>query len=128
MDPLQRLQSQYVESLRPLLLERYVGRDIRDSEAPAAVVDVAVARRNCASMLKAASALGLGFRAHMKTHKVSEGMGGRLAGITVLPCETLGSIVSQALPRGSLQSLASLVDFLQSSSLVSGPVDRLVDC
>lgn len=47
----------------------YVGKDINDVPKPAAILDVATARRHCASMLAAARALDVGFRAHIKTHK-----------------------------------------------------------
>lgn len=49
---------------------QYVGKDIADVQAPAAIVDAAVIRRNCKLMLDAAEKLGVGFRAHVKTHKV----------------------------------------------------------
>jgi hypothetical protein len=35
------------------------------------VLDAAVVRRNCKLMLDTARELGVGFRAHVKTHKVS---------------------------------------------------------
>lgn len=49
----------------------YVGQKIQDVQAPAAIIDRAVVRRNCNLMLETTSKLGLGFRAHVKTHKVS---------------------------------------------------------
>ena len=49
---------------------QFVGKNINDVAAPAAVIDAAVVRRNCKLMLETASKLGLGFRAHVKTHKV----------------------------------------------------------
>lgn len=50
----------------------YVGKRLADLEAPAAVIDAAVVRRNCAYMHDAVRTLGIGFRAHIKTHKVSD--------------------------------------------------------
>lgn len=47
-----------------------VGKRIADAQAPAAVIDAAVVRRNCKLMLDAAEQLGVGFWAHVKTHKV----------------------------------------------------------
>lgn len=65
-----QIRAQHLEALKRRLLQ-HVGRDVQDVEAPAAIVDWAVAKRNCAAMLEAVDALGLGFRAHVKTHKVS---------------------------------------------------------
>lgn len=47
-----------------------VGKQIKDIQAPAAILDAAVIRRNCKLMLETCSTLGVGFRAHVKTHKV----------------------------------------------------------
>ena len=62
--------------LRPLASQSdlqafYIGKDISNVPKPAVVLDVAIIKRHCASMLEAAKALGVGFRAHVKTHKVS---------------------------------------------------------
>jgi len=56
-----------IEDLRT----QFVGKLLEEVEPPAAVIDVAVARRNCQLMLDAAEALGVHFRSHVKTHKVS---------------------------------------------------------
>jgi D-serine deaminase-like pyridoxal phosphate-dependent protein len=53
-----------------LLKNNFVGKDIREVEAPAAVIDIAKAKRNCQTMLEVIKALGVKFRAHIKTHKV----------------------------------------------------------
>ena len=55
-----------VEGLRKI----FVGTQLQDVPLPAAVVDRAVVRRNCAQMLEACAALGVPFRPHVKTHKV----------------------------------------------------------
>lgn len=55
-----------VEELRQI----YVGKDIADVSKPCAVIDAAIIRRNCDKMIRAVKALGVGFRAHVKTHKV----------------------------------------------------------
>lgn len=52
------------------LTRLYVGKSIRDVPTPAAIMDVAVARRNCDRMLAACKDLNLSWRAHIKTHKV----------------------------------------------------------
>ena len=48
---------------------QYIGRKVADVQAPAAIIDVAVVRRNCKLMLEACEKLDVGFRAHAKTHK-----------------------------------------------------------
>ncbi|KAF4556199.1 D-serine dehydratase-like protein [Elsinoe fawcettii] len=48
---------------------QYVGKNVRSLPMPAAVLDAAVIRQNCKHMLETAKVLGLGFRAHIKTHK-----------------------------------------------------------
>ncbi|KAF9880701.1 alanine racemase domain protein [Colletotrichum karsti] len=54
------------------LRQFYVGKDVDDVPKPAVVLDVAKTRRHCKSMLDAVKALGVGFRAHVKTHKTTE--------------------------------------------------------
>lgn len=52
------------------LFQRWIGKDIADVPKPAAVLDRAIIRRHCDRMKKTVKALGVGFRAHVKTHKV----------------------------------------------------------
>lgn len=52
------------------LVDLYKGKSIGHVPTPAAVMDVAAVRRNCARMLQACKSLDLGWRAHVKTHKV----------------------------------------------------------
>ncbi|KAK4549187.1 hypothetical protein LTR36_007645 [Oleoguttula mirabilis] len=51
---------------------QYVGKKIQDVQAPAVIIDAAVVRRNCRLMLDTVQKLGVGFRAHVKTHKTTE--------------------------------------------------------
>ncbi|SPO01548.1 related to alanine racemase [Cephalotrichum gorgonifer] len=51
----------------------YVGKDISQVPKPATVLDRAKMRRHCESLLGAVDALGVGLRAHVKTHKTKEG-------------------------------------------------------
>ncbi|KAG5295080.1 type III pyridoxal 5-phosphate-dependent enzyme domain-containing protein, alanine racemase domain [Histoplasma ohiense] len=62
----------YPNASREGLKAQYVGRMLRDVDGPAAIIDVAVARKNCQLMLDAADALGVFFRSHVKTHKTTE--------------------------------------------------------
>ncbi|KAF1810565.1 hypothetical protein P152DRAFT_400729 [Eremomyces bilateralis CBS 781.70] len=54
------------------LKSQFVGRHLRDVDAPAAVLDRAVVIRNCERMRTAASGAGVRFRGHVKTHKTVE--------------------------------------------------------
>jgi len=67
-------QSLYPGPSAAALQLRHVGRQIGEVPAPAAVIDAAVVRRNCKAMLETVDVLGLGFRAHVKTHKVTFAM------------------------------------------------------
>jgi len=62
---------QWPPSPEALLKATFIGKDLREIETPAAVLDAAVLRKNCALMLQTVDALGIRFRAHVKTHKVS---------------------------------------------------------
>lgn len=54
------------------LTKFYVGKDIVDVPKPAAVLDVAIIRRHCERMKRTVKALDVGFRFHVKTHKVDK--------------------------------------------------------
>ena len=54
-----------------ILTKSFIGQRLEDIQAPAAILDIAVVKRNCALMLHATRTLKVQFRAHVKTHKVS---------------------------------------------------------
>ncbi|KAF1946426.1 hypothetical protein EJ02DRAFT_233089 [Clathrospora elynae] len=54
------------------LATQYVGRKLADLPTPAVVLDRAIIRRNCTTMLNVCSELGVGFRPHVKSHKTTE--------------------------------------------------------
>lgn len=56
------------------LKAQYVGQKLKDIQAPAAIIDLAVVKKNCNLMLEAAESLKVQFRAHVKTHKVGLGI------------------------------------------------------
>lgn len=56
-----------IESLKA----KFVGKSLVEVDVPAAVLDLAVLQRNCKQMLDVNQSLGLAWRAHIKTHKVS---------------------------------------------------------
>ncbi len=61
----------YPNASEAALKSQYVGKKLVEIPTPAAVIDRAVAAKNCNQMLEAARALGVEFRPHVKTHKVS---------------------------------------------------------
>lgn len=52
------------------LKQFYIGKDIGDVPKPSVVLDVAIIKKHCERMLQTVKALDVGFRAHVKTHKV----------------------------------------------------------
>lgn len=50
----------------------YIGKDISDLPKPAAILDVAIIRRHCETMLRTIKTLDVGFRVHVKSHKVRD--------------------------------------------------------
>jgi len=53
------------------LKDFYVGQDVSGVPKPALVLDAAIIRRHCETMIRTVRELGVGFRAHVKSHKVS---------------------------------------------------------
>ncbi|EMR64579.1 putative alanine racemase domain protein [Eutypa lata UCREL1] len=60
------------QALKDLLQARFVGKSLHDVGTPAVVLDLAKIEANCNLMLEAVEKLGLGWRAHIKTHKTTE--------------------------------------------------------
>jgi hypothetical protein len=60
----------YAVSDKDELNKAFVGKDLKDIDTPAAVLDLHKIRENCKNVLEAAAQLGFGWRAHIKTHKV----------------------------------------------------------
>ena len=54
------------------LAAQFVGKRLEDLATPAVVLDRAPIRRNCDAMLQVCKQLGVGFRAHVKSHKTLE--------------------------------------------------------
>lgn len=53
------------------LQERFVGKTLHEVPTPSIVLDLAKLEVNCQRMIDAAKKNGIGWRAHIKTHKVS---------------------------------------------------------
>ena len=49
---------------------QYVGKTLAELPTPSLIVDRAIVKRNCNAMLDVCKTLGVGFRAHVKSHKV----------------------------------------------------------
>ena len=63
-------QSFFPGPSRARLLDAYLGQSLRDVPTPAAVIDKVIVERNCRQMLETCEKLGVGFCAHVKSHKV----------------------------------------------------------
>ncbi|KAH8811019.1 alanine racemase domain protein [Xylogone sp. PMI_703] len=66
------MSSFYTISPKEELSSAYVGKSIHNVPTPAAIIDLAVVKRNCQRMLDACESLQLEWRAHVKTHKTVE--------------------------------------------------------
>jgi len=53
------------------LRKQFVGKSIKDVDTPAAILDLSKVQKNCSRMLEACELLKMGWRAHIKTHKVA---------------------------------------------------------
>jgi hypothetical protein len=62
--------SNYPLSSHASLANQFVGQKLESVPTPAVVLDRAIIRRNCDAMLNVCKELGVGFRAHVKSHKV----------------------------------------------------------
>lgn len=62
--------SDYPLSNKGQLLAKYAGKKLADLPVPAVVLDRAKLRKNCNAMLEVCETLGVGFRGHVKSHKV----------------------------------------------------------
>ena len=56
---------------KDVLEQTFIGRQLKDIVTPAVVLDKAIVETNCLQMLQACQALEVGFRPHVKTHKVT---------------------------------------------------------
>lgn len=52
------------------LKERFVGKTLYEVPTPSIVLDLAKLEANCQRMIDTAASNGVGWRAHIKTHKV----------------------------------------------------------
>lgn len=52
----------------------FVGKDVGDVPKPSIILDVNIIKKHCTTMLQTTKSLEVGFRAHVKTHKVCAGI------------------------------------------------------
>lgn len=60
-------------SAADVLKAEHIGKTLHEVPTPSIVLDLAKVEVNCQRMLEATDKLGLQWRAHIKTHKVSVG-------------------------------------------------------
>jgi hypothetical protein len=70
MSPTTHLENYPVSPLDALKAQ-YIGQHVANLPTPAIILDRSKIVRNCNAMLQVCSKLGVGFRAHVKSHKVS---------------------------------------------------------
>ncbi|UPX19235.1 D-serine ammonia-lyase [Ascochyta rabiei] len=96
------------------LRAQFVGRKLTELPSPSIILDRSLVEKNCAAMLQICSRLGLGFRAHVKSHKTLElarlmvgdglqgvhGRGAQFIVSTVAEAENLAPYVQQCQEQG----------------------------
>ncbi|PKX92395.1 uncharacterized protein P174DRAFT_198127 [Aspergillus novofumigatus IBT 16806] len=106
----------------------YIGKDIGDVPKPAVVLDIAIIKRHCQTMLQTIKQLGVGFRAHVKSHKTpqiahlqvgTESSDANFVVSTVAELETLLPLLQE------LQAQNRRVNVLYGIPLVPSQVPRL---
>ncbi|PNP56559.1 hypothetical protein THARTR1_03255 [Trichoderma harzianum] len=116
-------------SPKEALAKEFVGKSIRDVPTPAAVMNVAAARRNCERMLEAVQKLELGWRAHVKTHKTVELTRLQVGEDVTRPANLIVSTLSEAefiLPLlEEYKSKGRQVNFVYGLPISIGAVPRL---
>ncbi|KAL7797411.1 putative serine dehydratase domain-containing protein [Trichoderma ceciliae] len=121
----------YPTSPKEALAREFVGKSIRDVPTPAAVMNVAAARRNCERMLEAAKKLDLGWRAHVKTHKTVELSRLQVGEDLSRPANLIVSTLSEAefiLPLlEEYKSKGRQVNFVYGLPISKGAVPRLAE-
>ncbi|CAP79133.1 D-serine dehydratase [Penicillium chrysogenum] len=110
------------------LKDFYIGQDVAGVPKPALVLDAAIIRRHCETMIRTVRELDVGFRAHVKSHKTSEiaemqigdkALDGNFIASTVLEMESLVPLLKK------LQAEGRRVNVLYGIPLVPSQVVRL---
>ncbi|KAE8151187.1 putative serine dehydratase domain-containing protein [Aspergillus avenaceus] len=110
------------------LVNYYTGKNLVDIPKPAVVIDRAIVSRHCESMLQTIKDLGVGFRAHVKSHKTIELarlQGGRESGAVNFVASTVAE-VEGLVPLGKeYRGVGRDVNILYGIPLVPSQVERL---
>ncbi|KAI9047778.1 hypothetical protein LZ554_008488 [Drepanopeziza brunnea f. sp. 'monogermtubi'] len=120
--------SLYPLSPKAELQKLFVGKNLKDVDGPAAVLDLGKLKNNCNRMLEAVETLGFGWRAHVKTHKTTEltrlqvGEGTSPVNIIVSTLAEAENIVPLLL---EYKSAGRGVDLLYSFPITPAAVERL---
>lgn len=82
------------------LKQQFVGQKLTDLPTPSIILDQHLIKKNCAAMLHICAKLGVGFRAHVKSHKTLElskmMVGDGLPGFESTPAQFIVSTVAEA--------------------------------
>ncbi|KAI0788458.1 hypothetical protein C8Q75DRAFT_807671 [Abortiporus biennis] len=108
------------------LVQEFRGKHIHALRTPAVVIDKAVVASNCAKMHENAKQWGASFRAHVKTHKTSEGVRMQL----VSSANTTHAIVVSTLMEAHEVVNAGLVEEGIVKDILYGlpiPVNKILD-
>ncbi|KAI0068228.1 hypothetical protein BV25DRAFT_1818616 [Artomyces pyxidatus] len=101
------------------LVAEYVGKSLKELRTPAFVIDRAIFTNNCARMHENAKGWGVGFRAHLKTHKTTEGT--KLQLISSCP-ETHAVVVSTLMEAWEVVNAGLVADGTVKDILYGLPV------
>lgn len=104
------------------LAAQFVGKTLNELPTPAVVLDRALIKRNCNAMLNVCKELGVGFRAHVKSHKTAElsklqvGEQGAANFIvsTIIEAEHLAEVVLEEQGKGRDASVCLFLSLLYS--------------
>lgn len=104
------------------LAAQFVGKTLNELPTPAVVLDRALIKRNCNAMLNVCKELGVGFRAHVKSHKTAElsklQVGKEVAAnfivSTIIEAENLVELVAKEQEKGREASVCFFLSFLSS--------------
>ncbi|KAH4976244.1 hypothetical protein HBI18_099210 [Parastagonospora nodorum] len=137
-------ESNYPLSPRDALASQYIGQRLEDLPTPAIVLDKSKIKKNCAAMLQVCQQLGVGFRAHVKSHKtlslsrlqVGETGPANFIVSTVIEAENLFDYVLECQKKGREASILYGIPVPQSSiprlvalasALASGSINIIID-
>ncbi|KAM0746362.1 hypothetical protein T439DRAFT_319020 [Meredithblackwellia eburnea MCA 4105] len=137
MSNITQTSTPFQETLLPskaALTAAFVGKKLTDLRTPAAIVDRSLFENNCNIMAEKTEQLGITFRAHVKTHKTTEGLRYQLqaqpGGVTAVVCSTLiecwhiakSGLVQEGLVKDMLYGLPCGVDKIQDLQSIADSI------